>query len=98
MLDFRKGDAAYVIGRGSGKVSMVLPDGSFDVNIEGYGDIHFNPDGTIGNMALRRVYYDDPVVVEPIKNERLWRTYVKMAKVLFAELAALDAVGEIPDA
>jgi hypothetical protein len=97
MLDFRTNDRAYIIGKGYGRVSVVLPDGSFDVKIEGYGSMHFNPDGTMGQSPLKRVYYDDPVVVVPIKNERLWRAYVRLSRALFTELFQLDSAGELPE-
>jgi hypothetical protein len=93
MLKFRVGDKAYILGKGYGQVSVILPDGSFDVMLEGYGAMHFNPDGSMGQSPLKRVYYENPVVIEPVKNQRLWRAFVHMSKVVFAELAKLDSVG-----
>jgi hypothetical protein len=80
MLDFRTNDRAYIIGKGYGRGSVALSDGSFDVKIEGYGSMHFNQDGSMGQSPLKRVSCDDPVVVVPICNERLWRACVRLSQ------------------
>ncbi|MDR1314788.1 MAG: hypothetical protein LBQ12_14145 [Deltaproteobacteria bacterium] len=96
-MNFDKGDKAFVLGKGYGKVSTVLPDGSFEVKIENYGYMHFTRDGAAGGSGLKRVFYDDPVIVEPVRNEYLWAAYKRLAKALFDELTGLAAVGQLPE-
>jgi hypothetical protein len=96
-LYLTKGDLVYVLGHGIGNVSKVSPeDGSFDVTIGDYGTLHFSSDGTMGASTIQRVYYQNPILVEPIKNENLWRVYTRMSQLLFNELLLLDVAGGIP--
>jgi hypothetical protein len=91
-----KGDLVYVLGHGTGSVSRVLGDGSFDVTIGDYGTLHFSSDGTMGQSNIQRVYYQNPIIIEPIKNENLWRIYERITKILFEELLLLDASNGLP--
>jgi hypothetical protein len=95
-LELRKKDQVFVLGVGNGQVSKVAPDGSFDVKIAG-GEGHYSPEGTVGTSPVQRVFYHDPLVVLPPKNPCLWAAYRKLTKVLFTELMALEAKGEITD-
>jgi hypothetical protein len=95
VINLKTGDKVYILGRGYGLVSLVDPDGGFGVKIEGHGSMLFNPDGTVGAFPVKRAYRDNPIVVEPTANARLWKAYVKLTRALYAELKALDAEGQI---
>lgn len=87
----------HVLALGAGQVTKVFPDGSFDVKIGGYGEPHFTPDGCLGQSDVRRVYYQDPIVIEPPDNPRLWAAFKRLAAVVYAELDRLDREGGISD-
>lgn len=91
-MELSIGEQVYVLGKGYGRVRLIT-DGGFDVDVQGHGVIHFNPDGTQGVSNEKRVFYDNPVVVAPIADERLWRFYIRTTRFMFEELRALEASG-----
>jgi hypothetical protein len=96
VLKLSVGEQVYVLGKGYGRVKLIT-DGGFEVDFEGYGTVHYNPDGTQGVSSIQRVFYDNPIVVEPICNQHLWRTYKHITRVVFEEIRRLDSLGELGD-
>jgi len=83
----------HVLALGSGQVTRIFPDGSFDVKIGGYGEMHFSAEGQIGQSGVQRVFYQDPMLIAPPDNPKLWAAFKQMAMTMYAELAKLQAVG-----
>lgn len=82
------GDAVYVLGIGSGTVTAIQNDGGFTVKT-GSGSAHYRDGGYIGNQ--RRVYWTDPFILDPPKNRRLWRAFVKVVLMLYSQFTVLSA-------
>jgi hypothetical protein len=98
-MDVRLSDSVYVLGFGPGTVVRVLPGaGGFVVNVPGRGDKHFTVDGCVGVGTDRRVYFQNPIVVEPPRNKKLWDAYVDLSRRLFELIGRLDKSGDLPDA
>jgi hypothetical protein len=96
LLKLRLTDRVFVLNyQAYGTVVKVLPDGSFVVNIPGRGDVHFTAYGTVGSGSDVRVFFENPIVIIPPSNTRLWEAYKRLTKVLYDELVKLDAVGGI---
>jgi len=93
-MKVKQGDQVFVLGLGAGQVTRVGPDGTFVVGVSGRGEMHYTANGTIGASQARRVYWHDPVVVTPCKDQDLWETYVRMSRRLFKELEGLKAKGK----
>lgn len=85
----------HVLALGSGQVTRVFPDSSFDVKIGGYGEMHFSAEGQIGQSGVQRVFYQDPMLIIPPNNPKLWASFRQMALSMYAELAKLEAAGMI---
>jgi hypothetical protein len=86
------------MGQGYGNVVKILPNnGGFVVNVPGRGELHYTVYGTIGVSSDVRVYYQDPVIVVPTKNDRLWLAYKRLTKALYDELVKLDVARFIND-
>jgi hypothetical protein len=90
-------DRVYVMGQGYGSVTKVLPEGGFVVNVPGRGEAHYTAEGTVGAGGDVRIFFEDPVIVIPSKNTRLWQAFKKTAAALYGELVKLDNEGELPD-
>lgn len=84
------GDTVFVMGIGSGSVVSVNADGGFTVRT-GTGDAYFRDGGYIGNQ--KRVYWEDPFIITPPKNRRLWRAFVQMANSLFSQVDTIYRLG-----
>jgi hypothetical protein len=89
MQDLFTGRKVYILGKGYGHVREIGPDGTFRVLIENHGCLGFNADGTQGTSSFQRVYLENPVVVEPVRNQPLWRLYVHLSQMLFTELCQI---------
>jgi hypothetical protein len=96
-LEVRVTDSVFILGQGVGTVTKVLPDGSFVVKVQNRGEQHYSVYGTLGSASDQRVFYQDPILVTPPRNDRLWRVYSRITKSLYNELMALDRVGGISD-
>ncbi|MDR1308291.1 MAG: hypothetical protein LBL95_00030 [Deltaproteobacteria bacterium] len=97
MMDVIKGDNVFVAGSGHGQVTRVLPGGAgFQVRIGGI-DRHFSMDGRIGGSGDQKVFYHDPMVVEPCRDGHLWQTYTRMSRLLFDEILRLAGLGLVAD-
>ena len=94
MLKVKKDDQVFVLGQGAGLVTRVGPDGSFVVSVPGRGETHYTANGTIGASQTRRIYYHDPVIVDPCQDPDLWETFTRLARSLFKELEGLKAKGK----
>lgn len=88
-------DAVHVLGLGDGIVTAVSADGSFEVKL-GNGKVHVRKGGYIGNV--RKVYWHNPMIVVPPKNDQLWINFVRMAQNNYAQLVELFRTGKIPAA
>ena len=90
-----KGDQVYVLGQGAGVVRRVAPDGSFDVTVAGRGETHYTADGCLGLSQMKKVFWADPLIVEPDRNQLFWEAYVRLAKALHDEMLTLQIQGVI---
>lgn len=86
------GDVVYVLGLGAGTVSSVRDDGGFTVKTAG-GEAYYRDGGYIGNQ--RRVYWHDPLIIIPPKDNKLWDAHKKMSQANFAMLEQLHRQGVI---
>ena len=94
-LDLHLLDSVFVMGQGYGRVAKILPDGSFVVAVPGRGEQHFSAAGTLGSSLVRKLYYQDPIIVEPPKNKAVWLAYKRLAEALYKEVAALSGSGDL---
>jgi len=85
----------HVLALGAGQVTRIFPDGSFDVKVGGYGEMHFSSEGQIGQSGVQRVFYQDPMLIVPPDNPKLWAAFKQIASAMYAELIKLQAAGEI---
>jgi hypothetical protein len=84
-------DDVYILGVGPGRVVRLVPDsGGFVVSVPGRGEIVFNSNGTQGAGSVRKVFFQNPVVVVPPANGAVWALYVDMTTRLFNLLMELD--------
>jgi hypothetical protein len=91
-------DSVYVLGVGLGKVVRVLPDnGGYVVKVPGKGSQHYTVDGTVGSSTIKRLYYHDPIMVEPPKDERFWNLFKKLSLSIYERLVRLYMGGEVPE-
>ena len=97
-LELTLTDSVFVLGQGSGRVVKVLPDnGGYVVAVPGRGEMHYSVSGTAGAGRDRRLYYHDPVLVDPPKDRGLWRAYSDMSLAVYGKLYKLFLGGEVPD-
>ncbi|MDR1872028.1 MAG: hypothetical protein LBS60_08975 [Deltaproteobacteria bacterium] len=96
-LNVKITDKVFVIGQGYGTVTKVLSDGGFVVKVEGRGEQHYSAIGTLGSAKDQRIFWQDPFVVTPPNNTRLWKAYVRLTTILFNELMELDKTGNLHD-
>lgn len=88
------GDSVWVQGTGAGMVARVDDKGGFWVKLSG-GETYFRSGGYAG--TTRRVYWHDPILVNPPKNLKLWAAYRTMTQELFKQLDTLIKEGQVPD-
>lgn len=88
------GDMVYILGVGMGKVVSTNLDGGFTVRT-GNGDVYYRDGGYLGNQ--RRVYWNDPFIIVPPKNRRLWRSFVKIATILFGQMQEVYGMSNADD-
>lgn len=88
------GDVVYILGIGAGTVISTNIDGGFTVRT-GNGDVYYRAGGYLGNQ--RRVYWNDPFIVIPPKNRRMWRAFVKIATILFGQMQELYDMNKTDD-
>lgn len=89
-LELKVDDPVFVLDKGPGYVTRVNVDGGFEVKIAGRtSPLYLQPDGSIGGSGRQVAYYYDPVIVQPLKDLRLWSAYVRIAKQLYDEFVAM---------
>lgn len=81
------GDSVYDILHGYGVVDSVNRDGSFAVKFSEGVTQFYSRGGFIG--PKRRIYWRDPITIDPPKRERFWRIYVTSAKAQFVAMQEL---------
>lgn len=81
------GATVYDIQKGTGKIIQVEPDLSFVVDFGGGSNLRFSSGGYVGNS--RRVYWNNPVVVEPSANDETWATFVTISKAIYQLLQTI---------
>lgn len=87
-----KGDSVFVIGIGSGIVQSVSADGGFRIKTGG-GIITAMSGGFIGRV--RRVYWDNPFIISPPKNPKIWKAFKDMAHMNYNSIITLCKTGEV---
>lgn len=75
------GKQVYDMNLGYGKIISVEPDLSFVVDFGAGRRQRFSTGGFVGN--IRRVYWENPVVVEPMSDDTSWQTFVSVARQMY---------------
>ena len=68
------GDTVYILGIGTGRVVGTDESGGFSVQAGGRGTLYYRDGGMVGNA--RRVYWHDPVFIDPPKDLNLWTAFM----------------------
>lgn len=89
------GDNVYVLGMGHGHIVRVNEDYGFSVKT-GQGVSNYSPGGVVGR-GKRMVFWDNPILVIPSSDKRLWREYVKATTLLYKTMESLFRNGHIPE-
>ena len=85
------GASVYDIQQGYGTIFQVEPDMSFVVDFGSGRVLRYSKGGYVGNS--RRVYWKNPVIVEPVDDDRTWDTFVTIVKSVRSMLtSAIKAV------
>jgi hypothetical protein len=89
-MDVKVGDNVFIIGIGWGQVSRLLPGSQgFFVKV-GSTERQFSQNGTIGGSGAQKVFWQDPQIVIPCKDSKVWQSFIKIAKLLYTELQNLE--------
>jgi hypothetical protein len=97
-LDLRLTDKVFVLGHGEGEVVRVLDsDGGYVVSVPGRGEQRFSVYGTIGGATDRRLFYHNPILVDPPKDKRFWGAYRALTYALYNALVSMRENGRMPD-
>lgn len=75
------GKQVYDMNLGYGKIIAVEPDDSFVVDFGARRLQRFSTGGFVG--SIRRVYWENPVVVEPMSDDVSWQTFVSVARQMY---------------
>lgn len=67
--------------KGYGTISLVEPDGSFTVTFPDTNRFRYSAGGYVGQA--RRIYWHDPMTVEPPHDTMLWEFFNRGARELF---------------
>ena len=92
-VEVKIGDVVYVLGSGQAEVISVSNDGSFTVKIGSRGTQLIRNGGYIGNS--RRVFWHDPFILVPPKDQTLWLAFKNMALNNYGQLVELFRTGKI---
>lgn len=82
------GDRVYDKNNGYGRIVDVERDQSFTVQFSKTGNKRFSQGGHFGKE--RRVYWHDPMIVDPMKNKALWTAFCTITKVIYELLNNLS--------
>lgn len=82
------GDRVYDKNNGYGRVIDVERDQSFTVSFSKTGNKRFSQGGHFGKE--RRIYWHDPMVVDPMKNKALWTAFCTITRVIYDLLNTLS--------
>lgn len=78
----------YDIQQGFGTIIQVEPDMSFVVDFKGGRTLRYASGGFVGNS--RRVYWNNPIIVEPEDDDRqIWTTFVTVTKAIHSLLQGI---------
>lgn len=80
-IELYKDQMVWVTGAGYGRVTHVMSDGGFVVKI-GPDRMQFTAGGYLGRT--RRVFFHDPIIVEPHPDGDLWRAFMDLVKMNYA--------------
>lgn len=81
------GAQVYDIMLGIGKIVLVEPDQSFIVKFSDGSKKRFSTGGMSG--TTRRIYWKNPIIVEPTHDEMSWTTFIKMSRILYELLSSV---------
>ena len=84
------GDSVYGVGYGTGRVSELLSEGKFRVYFASSNrSITFDGNGVMARMAHRCLFWRDPVLAAPFKDEVQWN---RIKPVITAAIDAFKPV------
>lgn len=67
------GDRVFAVGYGSGSVTELLTDNKFRVYFAiSQRTVTFDSNGVMARMQARSLFWRDPVLVPPMKDEVMW--------------------------
>lgn len=75
------GAKVYDILLGYGRIQSVEPDMSFVVSFSSGRQSRYSKGGYIG--MSRRIYWDNPIIVEPSYEDAVWQTFMDMARSMY---------------
>lgn len=78
------GDIVYDILRKYGTIVHVESDYSFTVEFATGARQRYSSGGLIG--GCRRIYWKDPVIVDPTKDSENWDTFTDIAQTIYQKL------------
>lgn len=78
------GAELYDIQHGFGTVAQVEPDMSFVLDFKGGRTARYSSGGFVGNA--RRVYWNNPIIVEPEDDKDIWTTFITIVRPIYALL------------
>jgi hypothetical protein len=81
------GKQVYDMNLGYGRIIAVEPDLSFVVDFGASRRQRFSTGGFVGN--IRRIYWENPVVVEPMADDTSWQTFVSVARQMYQMVRTL---------
>lgn len=76
-----EGKQVYDIMSGYGRIISVEPDESFVVEFSKKSKLRFSSGGYLGNQ--RRIYWDNPIVVEPTATDKNWQVFLSVARQIY---------------
>lgn len=76
-----EGAQVYDIILGIGTIVMVEADQSFVVKFTDGSRKRFSTGGMSG--TTRRIYWKNPIILDPGHDDRNWAAFVKMARILY---------------
>lgn len=78
------GRQVYDIVLGYGKIISVEPDNAFVVGFGATKQLRYSSGGFVG--STRRVYWENPIVVEPNADDKKWQAFVRVARIIYNTL------------
>lgn len=80
------GDVVHDVVYGAGRVIELRPDGRFRVQFNAVRTVVYSSTGHSRNNRGRTLYWRDPVLVVPTKDDAIWGVIQRAVRSLVAEI------------